>query len=48
MDATCKDNSVVHRVISKLRDVYQDIKVTEGKVHSSYLGMTFDYTQRGK
>jgi hypothetical protein len=44
---TCVNESEVNKVIEDIRAIYKDIKVNHGKVHS-YLGMTFDYSVRGK
>jgi hypothetical protein len=44
---TSTSRSTAIELIEKLREIYKEITVTEGSIHS-YLGMTFDYSDSGK
>ena len=44
---TCADPAGVEDTIDKLTDKYKTVTVTRGPIHS-YLGMTFDYSVKGK
>jgi hypothetical protein len=44
---TCLDHDVIEEVLSDLKEVYKDLKIKRGLVHS-YLGMTFDYSIPGE
>ena len=47
MMITCVVESIIDSVIKHLTDVYKELTVHRGKV-LSYVGMTFDFTSRGK
>ena len=44
---TCKNIDVIDEVLRVLTAVYKDVKIVRGVEHS-YLGMTFDYSDRGR
>jgi len=43
---TCKQAQVIDEVVAAITEVYKEVKVKRGAVHS-YLGMTFDFTTPG-
>jgi len=45
--STCIDNRANQQLVKALESKYEKIGVQTGKVHS-YIGMTFDFSQRGK
>jgi hypothetical protein len=45
--ATSPDAAELKKLVKKLRDVYQDLKVTEGVRHE-YLGMLLDFSEPGQ
>jgi hypothetical protein len=45
--STCCDDEANQQLIAALKDRYKEINVEQGVVHS-YLGMTFDFSMRGK
>jgi hypothetical protein len=45
ISSTCK--AIAMELIERLREIYKEITLTEGNVHS-YLGLTFDYSTEGK
>ena len=47
LKSTCCDDGANQELICALRDKYKEINVEEGDIHS-YLGMTFDYSTKGK
>jgi hypothetical protein len=44
---TCKQAQVIDEVMAAITEVYKEVKVKRGAVHS-YLGMTFDFTTPGQ
>jgi hypothetical protein len=40
---TCASAGAVKAVLNQLQDIYKDVKIHEGKIHS-YLGMTIDFS----
>ncbi len=44
---TCKQAQVIDEVVAAITEVYKEVKVKRGAVHS-YLGMTFDFTTPGQ
>ena len=44
---TCKSEAANEEVIKKLKEIYKDVSINEGGIHS-YVGITFDFTQAGK
>ena len=44
---TCKRAQVIDEVVAAITEVYKEVKVKRGAVHS-YLGMTFDFTAPGQ
>jgi hypothetical protein len=44
---TCKDLTVIEKVVADITDVYKEVVTHRGKVHS-YLGITFDFSVQGQ